>query len=873
MTNEKSSLSPKLLAARAKHHSKRRESLQKLEISKTALERRGSGGDRTVDSTVSSSSMMSESSSSLCGTKIPLHELVEELPVTEEAVPVEDSQQSKKERSSLEYSLSRFEMMQVSNPSQELLTTDQSEEPTKVVGQFSDPPVSPRLNQIRKKHRKLRKESIYKLEASKSAMERLSSDCGDDDETGNSSVSPSSSSALQVPQHEQLALMGENEDLKEQVAALKISQSVFRRESGIVSLNTTSSSSATTPRKQDTLALFEENEDLKEQVSVLLISQAVARKEYQKKIETIRNLHVGFQYVASKEMQRIQQQLQEIVLRCEKLQTSVGKGKQQHDEQQKELEGLQEQLSKVQKQLENAMTNFEEQQEHQDWLVEWSRTTGQEAKHTLKMLGALEIADPESQTRLQNLRGWLDRWSQVAQTIEDLNKNKNSNANDNSSTQKQRKDNSAKTVTPPRLSKIQLSRSLGPSELEVLKAETAQVIDTLRTLRAQLDETEDDDEIQFLEEQIEEQLEFWDVLERHMDELTSMKGEEQETKAPRKGPKSISNEAGMAQSAETLQRLLVEMQTMISNHIATVHGEAEGKSSLSVSSSFVCGSKLIRISSNSPWTPASALTLLLAIEQQQVLMEVIQDQTSQIQQLQKQEEQVKVQLELAQSTMSNIETKRQGVPYDDDGLEGVDEDRQGISTMVSILEKQVQQLQNENATLLSTIQEQNDRHDQALGQKPNEVNVAHALSPSTTQNEVSPQLSQSSFHQSSKKTTAAERNKLAYDTAQAYFSRKQRQSQVLEESPEEFKLSVRQMDLSIRQVSSPSKRFSSTSVFDEAEIQSNRRQSRLLSRHIIGNSESRKPLIFVNEGQIEKAQQEQQVALQTKLKSFLGINW
>ena len=133
-----------------------------------------------------------------------------------------------------------------------------------------------------------------------------------------------------------------------------------------------------------------------------------------------------------------------------------------------------------------------------------------------------------------------------------------------------------------------------------------------------------------------------------------------------------------------------------------------------------------------------------------------------------------------------------------------------------------------------------------------------------------------------KEMTEEEQKKRAYDTAQAYFTRKQeKQQEEEEESEQELELFVRQMDLSMNSISTSPLRTSvhsslrSSSILEEAEHPSNRRQSRLLSRHIIGKNEpgTRKPLIFVDETEVEKAQQVQEEALNTKLKRFLGISW
>ncbi|KAL3939275.1 MAG: hypothetical protein SGBAC_005976 [Bacillariaceae sp.] len=799
------SLSPKLNAARARHHLKRRESIHKLELSKTALDRRSSGDDQTVD-TVSTSSMMSSepsvSSSPLHVTIRPVDEQLpfhEKLLAEDEATPVSsmDSQQGdgrlrRKGKKKLEVDLT------LPNRQSQDLTAEQSQERAKA--NRSDPGLenicaSLRLKELRKKHSKLRQESIYKLEISKSSMDSLSSSIGDGDETVNDASN--SSFAVKLPQHEQLTLM-------------------------------------------------EENEDLKEKLCVLVISEAVARKECREQTEIIRKLREDFHSaVANKaEIERDKQRLQEMALQRQELQKSVHNDQQRQTEKQTELEGLQEQLSKAQKQLDKANTELK-LQEYQDWFLEWSCNTGLEAQHTSNLLGAMETLDPTLQKRRESWRDWLDRWALVAQNIQDLNK-----------TQKQPRGVSVDTSAPPKSLKRQLSRSLGPNELSVIKEETAQVMTTLSKLRMRLDAAEDDDEIQEIDDQIDEQLRLWETLEEHMDELVRSDSSEEEDdeaegKTPGNDSKSLSVKTALAESAEKLQRMLEEMLAMATNPNDSIHSETDNSKPPS-----------------SSWTPASILTLLLTTERQEVLVERIQDQTLQIQLLQQQEKQLKALLESAQEQIPKDEGKLL--------MEEVHQGRRGISNRLGMLERQVQQLQNENAALLSTVHEQNEQHEQASDWNTNQVKTEQqeqTLSNSTAQEENAPQLSRSSSDHIFKKTNEAERNKLAYDTAQAYFARKQEREQEVQDSPEQFELSVRQMDLSIRHVSPSYFKSSSRSPADETETASSTRQSRLLSRHIIGKSEPQKPLIFVDEAKIEKSQQEQQLALQTKLKSFLGISW
>jgi len=174
------------------------------------------------------------------------------------------------------------------------------------------------------------------------------------------------------------------------------------------------------------------------------------------------------------------------------------------------------------------------------------------------------------------------------------------------------------------------------------------------------------------------------------------------------------------------------------------------------------------------------------------------------------------------------------------GAEIDNEPQEIMSTKLSMLEKQVEKLQNEKAALLATIQDYEQR-EKVLEQNP---------------------LSDDSSEQNEKDAPETEQVLQTYNLAREYFALNNREKQQQEKKE------------SLQGLEEPMRRMRSSSIQEEEEAPSNRTQAQLLARHVIAKNDTRRiPLIFVDEAKVKEAQQLRQEALETRLKRFVGILW
>eukprot|EP00980_Cylindrotheca_fusiformis_P007994 scaffold1704_cov105-Cylindrotheca_fusiformis.AAC.5 len=180
---------------------------------------------------------------------------------------------------------------------------------------------------------------------------------------------------------------------------------------------------------------------------------------------------------SAEEIEQLRKQLETVTADRDRLKRQLDTEiAEQQQIQQEELENIRLKVVKVERELATAQAAFR-QQKH-------ALVTGTEAHKILEVLNDLEVQDPESQRMLQELKEYLQQWTENGK--------------------------------PPK-------RRISTTKVEALTKETEVVIRNLQTLRAKLNETDDDDEemIESLEEQIDLQLQLWSELERRMDQITN----------------------------------------------------------------------------------------------------------------------------------------------------------------------------------------------------------------------------------------------------------------------------------------------------------------------------------------------------------------
>jgi hypothetical protein len=288
--------------------------------------------------------------------------------------------------------------------------------------------------------------------------------------------------------------------------------------------------------QHEQITLEEENGRLKKQLAELTADHELTRSQQKRQAALIRQLKESLSF---DEIDRLRKRLDELTADRDRLINLVSSeiAKQQQT-QKNELHTIRQQLTQVQKQLHLAQGKLRRQDFPSE---EWSHS---EAHRISKLLNGLEIRDPDSQKQLQELRGWFDKWTKIA--------------------------------TPEQGAQGKQQRRISATEVDVLTAEAEEVIRSLQTLRAKLNEMDDENEdmIQGLEHQIEQQLQRWSELEERMDQISKPIKElpPAAAAASRKRPlkttscgednKVAEDGVNIALQAEKVQVLFLEIRTL-----------------------------------------------------------------------------------------------------------------------------------------------------------------------------------------------------------------------------------------------------------------------------------------------------------------------